>query len=258
MSDPEIIPLPALKDNYIWLLKNKASQHVAIVDPSEAAPVLDFITSENLIPIAIMITHHHWDHVGGIGGITEQFDIPVYTPKTETVAGSTHPVGEGDRILLPELDIGLNILDVPGHTAGAVAYYTDKLVFSGDTLFTAGCGRMFEGTPPQMHTSLAKFKALPDETLLYCGHEYTLANLKFAADVDPDNKLVQERLIQVENARDLNQPTVPSTLAEEKATNPFLRCEETTIINAASQYAGKSVTKAAEVFAAIRQWKDSF
>lgn len=258
MPDPEIIPLPALKDNYIWLLKNKASQHVAIVDPSEATPVLDFITSENLIPIAIMITHHHWDHVGGIDAITEQFNIPVYTPKTETVAGSTNPVGEGDVVLLPELEMSLNILDVPGHTSGAVAYYTDKLVFSGDTLFTAGCGRMFEGTPPQMHASLAKFKALPDETLLYCGHEYTLANLKFAAAVEPANQLVQERLKQVEKARNLNQSTVPSTLAEEKATNPFLRCEETTVINAASQNAGKSLSKAAEVFAAIRQWKDNF
>ena len=258
MPDLEIIPLPALKDNYIWLLKKKASQHVAIVDPSVAAPVLDFITSENLIPIAIMITHHHWDHVGGIDAITDQFNIPVYTPKTETVVGSTHPIGEGDRVLLSELDIEINILDVPGHTSGAVAYYTDKLVFSGDTLFTAGCGRMFEGTPPQMHNSLSKFKSLPEETLLYCGHEYTLSNLKFAAAVEPDNKLVQERLKKVEIARNLDQPTVPATLAEEKATNPFLRCEETTVINAASQYAGKSLNTTAEVFAAIRQWKDSF
>ncbi len=190
----EIIPLPALKDNYIWLLKNKASRHIAIVDPSEAEPVLKLIKSENLTPIAILITHHHWDHVGGIAGITKEHNIPIYTPKTESVDGSTHPVGEGDVVSLPELDLNLNILDVPGHTSGAIAYYTDKIVFSGDTLFTAGCGRLFEGTPPQMHASLSKFKSLADETLLYCGHEYTLSNLQFASTVEPDNKAIQVRL----------------------------------------------------------------
>jgi len=254
----EIIPLPALKDNYIWLLKNKISRHVVIIDPSEAEPVLDLVKSDNLIPIAIMITHHHWDHVGGIPGITEQFNIPVYTPKTETVAGSTHPVGEGDVIALPELELSFKILDVPGHTSGAVAYYTEERVFSGDTLFTAGCGRMFEGTPPQMHASLSKFKTLPDKTLLYCGHEYTVANLKFAASVEPDNKAIQERLQLAEEARSLNQPTVPATLAEEKITNPFLRCDKPAVISAASNFSGKSLQEPAEVFAAVRQWKDNF
>lgn len=254
----EIIPLPALKDNYIWLLKNKISRHVAIVDPSEAEPVLNLIKSEGLIPIAIMITHHHWDHVGGIPGITEQFDIPVYTPKTETVAGSTNPVGEGDVVSLAELDLNLEVMDVPGHTSGAVAYYTDEMVFSGDTLFTAGCGRMFEGTPPQMHASLTKFKTLPDSTLLYCGHEYTVSNLKFAASVEPDNTAIQERLRLAEETQNLNQPTVPATLAEEKQTNPFLRCAEPEVIAAASQFSGKNLNEAADVFAAIRQWKDNF
>lgn len=254
----EIIPLPALKDNYIWLLKNKASRHIAIVDPSEPEPVLKLINSENLIPIAILITHHHWDHVGGIAGITKEYNIPVYTPKTESVDGSTHPVGEGDVVSLPELDLNLDILDVPGHTAGAVAYYTDKIVFSGDTLFTAGCGRLFEGTPPQMHASLSKFKSLADETLLYCGHEYTVSNLLFAATVEPANKAIQERLNLAKHARNENQPTVPATLAIEKETNPFLRCEQSNVINAAADYSGKALNEPAEVFAAIRNWKDNF
>ncbi|HIF50198.1 MAG TPA: hydroxyacylglutathione hydrolase [Thiotrichaceae bacterium] len=254
----EIIPLPALKDNYIWLLKNKASSHVAIVDPSEATSLLNMIETEGLIPVAIMITHHHWDHVGGIAEITAKYDIPVYTPKKESVEGSTNLVGEGDIVSLPELDLELNILDVPGHTSGAIAYYNEEMVFSGDTLFTAGCGRMFEGTPPQMHASLSKFKTLPDDTLLYCGHEYTVSNLKFAATVEPENKAVQERLLKAKRLREQNQPTIPATLAIEKETNPFLRCEKTNVIDAANQHTGKILEKAHEVFAAIRGWKDSF
>lgn len=254
----EIIPLAALKDNYIWLLKNKASGHIAIIDPSEAEPVLDLIDSEGLIPIAILITHHHWDHVGGIPGITAKYELPVYTPKTESVSGSTNPVGEGDTVSLAELNLTFNLLDVPGHTSGAVAYYNDNMVFSGDTLFTAGCGRMFEGTPPQMHASLSKFKSLPDNTLLYCGHEYTVANLQFAAVVEPENIAIQDRLRGAKKLRNNKQPTMPSTLGIEKQTNPFLRCEKPSVINAACEHSGKKLDNPHDVFAAVRAWKDNF
>ncbi|MCG8380358.1 MAG: hydroxyacylglutathione hydrolase [Proteobacteria bacterium] len=254
----EIIPFPALKDNYIWLLKNKASKHIAIVDPGEAGPLLKLIKTEQLNPIAILITHHHWDHVNGIADIVEIHDIPVYSPKTESVNCSTNPVGEGDIVSLPELELEFRLLNVPGHTSGAIAYYNDKYVFSGDTLFTAGCGRLFEGTPPQMHASLSKFKSLPDETLLYCGHEYTVANLQFAQTVEPDNPAIQERLNKARQTRKNNQSTVPATLAIEKQTNPFLRCEEPDVIQAAERYAGSKLGNSTEVFGAIREWKDNF
>lgn len=256
----EIIPLPALgnQNNYIWLLKNKASNHIAIVDPGESEPVLQKIESESLIPVAILITHHHWDHVNGIADITAKYDIPVYTPKTESVSGSTHAVSEGDTVVLDELDLTLNILDVPGHTSGPVAYYSDEIVFSGDTLFAAGCGRLFEGTPAQMHTSLSKFKALADDTLIYCGHEYTVANLQFAATVEPENKVIKERLADAQKLRKKGQPTVPSTLAIEKQTNPFLRCDVESVINAVSQYSGRKLDNSQDVFAAVRKWKDNF
>jgi hydroxyacylglutathione hydrolase len=240
------------------LLKNKASNHIAIVDPGESGPVLQKIESEGLIPVAILITHHHWDHVNGIADITAKYDIPVYTPKTESVSGSTQAVAEGDTVVLDELDLTLNILDVPGHTSGAVAYYSDEMVFSGDTLFAAGCGRLFEGTPAQMHTSLSKFKALSDDTLIYCGHEYTVANLQFAATVEPDNQAIQERLLEAQKLREKGQPTVPSALSTEKQTNPFLRCDIDSVIAAASQHSGKKLSAEQDVFAAVRKWKDSF
>ncbi len=254
----EILPLPALKDNYIWLLKHSEREHVAIVDPSEAEPVFDYLNDNKLTPAAILITHHHWDHVGGIPALTECYTIPVITPALEEVQGSTRKAAENDSIDLQEIGCCLSVLDVPGHTAGAVAYYTDEFVFSGDTLFTAGCGRMFEGTAPQMHTSLSKFKALPDTTKIYCGHEYSESNLRFASTVEPDNTAVQTRQEQVSELRKQSRPTVPTTLALEKQTNPFLRCEEPSVIRAATEYKQAELNQPHQVFAALREWKDNF
>ncbi len=256
----EIIPLPALRNNYnyIWLLKNSASRHVAIVDPGEAGPLLKLIGDESLIPIAILITHHHWDHVNGIADITRDYDIPVYTPKRETVPGGTHPVGEGDTVSLPELETAFRILDVPGHTLGAVTYYTNCVIFSGDTLFTAGCGRLFEGTAAQLYESLRRLAALSDDSLIYCGHEYTVNNLEFAARVEPENNLIQERLKNAVATRARGEATVPATLAVEKQTNPFLRCEAPTVISAVECHVGKTLDNPVAVFGALRRWKDHF
>ena len=253
----EIIPITALKDNYIWLLENKINRHAVIVDPSKHEPVLEFIKIRGLIPIAILITHHHWDHVGGIAGLINEFGIPVYTPKNEAVRGSTNPVSEGDIINLSELGLNIRILDVPGHTSGAIAYYTEKMLFSGDTLFTAGCGRLFEGSPAEMYHSLSKIKKLSDDVLVYCGHEYTVSNLEFASIVEKNNKSIQKRLGMALQTRKLGQPTVPTSLEIEKQTNPFLRCEEESVINAASKRAGRILDNPVEVFATIRSWKDS-
>ena len=254
----EIIPVTALKDNYIWIIKNKLTSDIVIIDPSEHAAVLKLIESKDLNPLAILITHHHWDHVGGINGILEKYDIPVYTPKKEKVKGSTNPVSEGDMITLDELGLKINVIDVPGHTLGAVAYYARGMLFSGDTLFTAGCGRLFEGTAEQMYNSLSKINALPNQTLIFCGHEYTVANLKFAAAVESDNKIIKKRLDEALKRRKKGLPTVPATLKIENQTNPFLRCNEQSIIDSVSNHAGKSINDPVEVFATIRNWKDSF
>ena len=254
----EIIPITALKDNYIWVLKNKKNRHAVIVDPSEHEPVLKFIKTEGLIPIAILITHHHWDHVGGIAGLISEYNLPVYAPKKEMVKGSTNLVAEGDIVNLRDLNLDISVLDVPGHTAGAIAYYSERMLFSGDTLFTAGCGRLFEGSPEQMYRSLSKLKKLPVDTLVYCGHEYTVSNLQFAASVEKNNKIIQKRLNTAKQSRKQNLPTVPATLKIEKQTNPFLRCEEKSVVDAASLREGKKLADSIEVFATIRRWKDSF
>ena len=253
-----VIPVPAFQDNYIWIIKNSESNGVAIVDPGDAGPVIDYFTTSKLHPIAILITHHHGDHIGGIQQLTSNYSIPVYGPSSENISGITHPLNEGDTLMLDKLDAKFDVLEVPGHTLGHIAYYGHKKLFIGDTLFMSGCGRLFEGTPKQMHRSLNKIKKLPDDTEIYCAHEYTLSNLRFAREVEPDNHDILSRVENCTQLRKKNLPTVPGTVGEEKKTNPFLRVNVPEVINAAENYAGHSLNDSVEIFASIRKWKDNF
>jgi hydroxyacylglutathione hydrolase len=252
----EIVPLCAFQDNYIWTLR--AGKYAAVVDPGEARPVQEYLAREGLTLAAILATHHHPDHVGGIAELVEMTKVPVFGPKGEPIPALTNPVGQGDSVEIPALAASFTVLDIPGHTRAHVAYYGLESLFCGDTLFACGCGRVFEGTPEQMLASLSKLAALPDATKVYCGHEYTLANIKFARAVDPDNSVLAARAERAAKLRAAGRPTLPSTLGEERATNPFLRCAEPVVIESANKYLGARVADPARVFAAIREWKNRF
>jgi hydroxyacylglutathione hydrolase len=252
----QVVPVAAFKDNYVWTLRS--ATHAAVVDPGEAKPVLDYLAREKLELAAILATHHHADHVGGIAELRARYEVPVYGPKHEPIATLTRAVAEGDTVKLPELGVSFSVLDIPGHTRAHIAYYGAGALFCGDTLFACGCGRLFEGTAEQMYASLAKLAALPDETKVYCGHEYTLANIGFARAVEPGNRALAEREARDRKLRDAGQPTLPSTLRDEKATNPFLRCREPAVVESANKYLGSRVADPVRVFAAIRDWKNKF
>jgi hydroxyacylglutathione hydrolase len=252
----EIVPLPAFKDNYIWTLRQ--GPRAAVVDPGEARPVREYLAREGLELVAILATHHHPDHVGGIAELVAAKKVPVFGPKGEPIPALTHPVGQGDRAEIPGIGAQFSVLDIPGHTRAHVAYYGLGSLFCGDTLFACGCGRVFEGTPAQMLDSLQKLAALPDDTRVYCGHEYTLANIRFARAVDPQNPVLAAREVRAQALRDAGRPTLPSTLGEERATNPFLRCAEPAVIESANKYLGARAADPARVFAAIREWKNKY
>jgi len=245
--------IPAFKDNYIWLLRR--GQRAVVVDPGDAAPVVARLEAEGLSLEAILVTHHHVDHQGGIAALVERWQPTVYAPASESITGSNRPLSGGERIEI--LATPVDVLAMPGHTLGHLAYHAAGALFCGDTLFGAGCGRLFEGTPAQMAGSLARIAALPDETLIYCAHEYTEANLRFALAVEPDNPAIAARVHKVAGLRGAGLSSVPSTLAEEKATNPFLRCHEGAVIEAAQAH-GAGGESPVEVFAAIRGWRNSF
>jgi len=249
--------IKAFKDNYIWLINKDNSKNIIIVDPGDSRPVLKAVTAHQLTPVAILITHHHPDHIGGVDDLIKQFNIPVYGPGNENIKAISHIVHEGDIITFDPLDVHFQVIEVPGHTRGHVAYYGHGVLFCGDTLFAGGCGRIFEGNPAQMYHSLEKIRDLPDETLMFCAHEYTQDNLKFAEIVEPGNPALLERIKTTAILRRQHKPTVPSSLGLEKKTNPFLRCHLPNVTQAAEAFALKPLKSGADTFSMVRYWKDT-
>lgn len=253
----QITALPAFTDNYIWLLKDPGTRRCAVVDPGDSAPVQAWLAENPQWVLSdILITHHHHDHVGGVEQLKKATDAKVYGPASETIPARDAALKDNDRITV--LGHDFEIIAVPGHTLGHIAYYHHGLLFCGDTLFSAGCGRLFEGTPKQMYTSLSRLAALPEDTQVYCTHEYTLSNLRFAAAVEPGNPDTLERLASVTQQREAGVITLPSTIALEKRTNPFLRTAETSVKEKADERTGTDNSAPDMVFAVLRAWKDTF
>jgi hydroxyacylglutathione hydrolase len=252
----QIHAVPAFQDNYIWVLAEGGE--AAVVDPGDAKPVQRFLDAQGLKLAAILATHHHGDHVGGLLELAARWRCPVFGPAGEAIEGLDHRLVEGERITVPGIGLELGVLDVPGHTAGHIAYVGEGVAFCGDTLFACGCGRLFEGTAAQMSESLSKLAKLPAATRAYCAHEYTLANIRFARAVEPDNAALAARQARDVAKRQRGEPTVPSTIGDELATNPFLRCSVPEVVAAAERHAGRSLSDPIEVFAEIRAWKNSF
>lgn len=255
--------IPAFSDNYIWALGNHSTDNVVLVDPGDAQVCIDYIEAEHKVLTEILITHHHQDHVGGLPALKsycqeKNWPLTIYTPEHESIAYSDVAVNEQSQISLASLACSFEVIELPGHTLGHIAYISQGHLFCGDTLFSGGCGRVFEGTYQQMHHSLNKLSALEDDTKIYCAHEYTQANVNFALAVEPNNIDLVQYYNQVKKLREQQLPTLPSTIALERSINPFLRCQQSEVIQSAELYSGKTLLDSNEVFATIRQWKDIF
>lgn len=252
-----IEPIPAFEDNYIWLLWRPDGASCAVVDPGDAEPVIERLQRDGLRLDAVLITHHHGDHIGGLADLRQRWPAAeIFGPEDRRIPDLTGVVAEGDRLSLKGLDLDLEVMAVPGHTSTHIAYHGGDSLFCGDTLFAGGCGRVFDGTFEQLAGSLRQIAALPMETHCYCAHEYTLANLGFARWVEPQSAAVATAINAAEQRRSQGQPTVPTTLAEELAVNPFLRTAEPAVVAAAEGFAGEPLDGQTQVFTALRRWKD--
>ena len=252
----KIVPIPTLTDNYTWVGVDASRQHAFVVDPGDAAPVRAWLEHNGLPLAAILVTHHHGDHTAGVRELADRFGpIPVYGPARESITGVDHAVSDGETAHLEGFG-DFEVIDCPGHTAGHIAYLWDDHLFCGDALFAGGCGRIFEGNAEQMHSSLLRLAGAADDVRICCGHEYTVANLEFAARVEPENPEIAKRLQDAREARGQNRPTLPSTMAQERATNPFLRAHVDAVRRSAETWAQTSLGSETEVFAALRRWKD--
>jgi hydroxyacylglutathione hydrolase len=259
METIDVIPIPALKDNYIWLLRRTGGAHCAVVDPGDAIPVIDYLQAANLQLTDILVTHHHADHTAGIPGLKQAFpQCRVYGPRSEGTHLLEYRLAQGAKLRLPELHVEFEVLDIPGHTLGHIAYYCGpkSLLFCGDTLFSVGCGRLFEGTAEQMYASLQRIAALSEATAIYCGHEYTMKNIAFARQVEPHNNALRAFERQALQLCDAHKPTLPTRLCDELAVNPFLRAHMVPVKQAAERYSGESLAAPVDVFRVLRRWKD--
>jgi len=254
----KIDAIPAFKDNYIWFIQAQGSQQLLIVDPGDAEPVITAIERQGLVPVAILITHGCHDHVDGIERLLKRYDIPVYGPKNEFIPHISHPLGACDDLVINAHFPSLRVLDIPGHTAGHIGFLIEDCLFCGDALFGAGCGRLHSGPADVLFQSLQQIAQLPLDTRVYCAHEYTQANLRFAAEIEPDNKKIQQRLKHTEQLRQRGLPSLPSHIALELDTNPFLRCDNEQVKKAAEQWSAQPLETKQQVFTAVRKWKDGF
>lgn len=253
----QIIPVRAFKDNYIWIMQDDLQHKAWVVDPGGAAPVMHYLRQHHLELAGILITHHHSDHSAGISDLlSECGSVPVYGCINSQVSSLSHYVKEGDEVICGPFH--LKVADIPGHTLDHIVFYNDDMIFCGDTLFSAGCGRVFEGTYEQMYRSLMTLYRMSDSAKIYCGHEYTLQNLQFAEHVEPDNLFIQKKIQAVNQLLGEGKPTLPSMLRDEKNINPFLRCEEKTVIQAVQKQTNTIITKPEQVFKSLREWKNHF
>ncbi len=259
----EVLHAPAFEDNYIWFATSAiatasdSAKSCVVIDPGDADVALDMIASRSLEPVAIFCTHLHGDHVGGLAELQARFDVPIYGPELERIRGVNHAVGGGETITLDGIG-SFEVLATPGHTAGHISYFGENALFCGDTLFSAGCGRLFNGTAEQLFHSLKSLRTLPATTRVYCAHEYTLSNLRFAHAVEPANQDIQEMINTCKQNRQNNIPTLPSTIQKELQINPFLRTEKPTVRSSVETHVGHALGDEVEVFTELRRWKDGF